>query len=384
MKSKITILFCVIILLGACAPNKDFLAEDPKGQLFPDNFLNNANELSMMNNALYWQFIHAMDRPYQSMEIKLPSSDDILGTGNQRAYYNEMEDNMNISAGGDADIQAGWERCYNAINQANAIIANYHNADGKVVEADLNAYAAQAYFIRAFTYFWLVRFYNNIPLITTAFQPDTKKEITCSKALEVYNLIISDLQFAEEWLPVAWSDNTLRTGGAVTQGAAKSLLSKVYLQMAGFPVNGGTEYYVKARDKAKEVIDNASVYGYALREHFYQVWDPYWQYNTTPDEPILWAEHNIVNDEYSVRAPNPSRPIELGGWESMIAENGFFNRFPSGERKDFTFVTDFYVNGGQHYTYNDLKCKHPCYRKLWADNLSEGWAWENRNDPSSL
>ncbi len=385
MKRKIIILLSVIFLIGACQSNEDFLAESPKGQLFPDNFLNNETELAMMNNSLYWMWIHAMDRPYQSMEIKYASSDDVLGTGNQRACYNEMEVNMDITSGGDADIQAGWERCYNCINQANAIINNYHNADGAVTEATLNAYAAQAHFMRAFTYFWLVRFYNNIPLITTAYQPDAKKEVTCAKAADIYSLIISDLQFAEEWLPVTWSDNTLKTGGAVTTGAAKSVLAKVYLQMAGFPVNGGTEYYAKARDKAKEIIDNASTYGYALREHFYEVWDPYWKaYQTNPDEAILWAAHSTVNDEYTVRAPNPSRPIEFGGWESMIAENGFFKRFPEGERKDFTFVTDFYVNGGQHYTYKDLTCKHPCYRKLWADDLSAGWDWENRNGQSSL
>jgi len=70
MKRKIIILLSVIFLIGACQSNEDFLAESPKGQLFPDNFLNNETELAMMNNSLYWMWIHAMDRPYQSMEIK--------------------------------------------------------------------------------------------------------------------------------------------------------------------------------------------------------------------------------------------------------------------------------------------------------------------------
>lgn len=151
--------------------------------------------------------------------------------------------------------------------------------------------------------------------------------------------------------------------------------------MAGFPVNGGTEYYAKARDKAKEIIDNADKYGYALRDHFYQVWDPYWKaYQIPKDEVILWIEH--TPNDYTTRAPNPSRPIEFGGWESMVAEMGFFNRFPEGERKEFTFVTDLYYNGIR-YSYTDLKCAHPLYRKLWADDLTPGWEWENRNNPDS-
>ena len=384
MKNKILLLIgcAIFVFFTSCESNSEFLEEDPKGQLFPDNFMNNETELQLMNNSLYFIWAHAMDRPYQSMEIKFASSDDVLGTGNQRVYYNEMEVNSNISTGADADIQLGWERAYNTINQANSIINNYHNADDNVDEETLNAYAGQAYFIRAFTYFWLVRFFNNIPLITTAFQPD--EDVTCSKAADVYSLIISDLKFAENWLPIKWSESYMATGGAVTQGAAKSLLSKVYLQMAGFPVNGGTEYYEKARDKAKAVIDSASIFGYALRSHFYEVWDPYWEgYEISPDEPILWIAHSSVDPDYTVRSPMPSRPIELSGWESMVAETGFYNRFPEGERKDFTFVTDFYIKGGTHYSYTDFKCNHPTYRKWFADNLTEGWEWENRNDPTS-
>ncbi|MCO5238220.1 MAG: RagB/SusD family nutrient uptake outer membrane protein [Chitinophagaceae bacterium] len=378
---KLIFFLIIIVSITSCQRDKEFLMEDPKGRLFPDNFFNNATELELANNSLYAIFDRAIGRPYQSMSIKFASSDDIIGTGNQRLFYNEMEVNLDITVGADNDIQLGWERAYDAINQANAIINNYHNADGTLSEANLNAWAAQAHYIRSFMYFWLVRFYNDIPLITTAFVPDTKKEVTLSKAADVYALIIADLQFAEEWLPVTWT-GYMKKGGAATKGAAKSTLAKVYLQMAGYPVNGGTEYYAKARDKAKEVIDNAGAYGYALRDHFYQVWDPYWSaYDIPQDEVILWLEH--TSDDYTTMAPLQSRPIELGGWEFLVAENAFFNRFPAGERKDFTFITDFYISGGGHYTYADLKANHPLYRKLWADDLTPGWEWEKRNEPGN-
>lgn len=385
MKKIYLILLLVLVSFASCELGGGFLDEDPKGYLFPENFYNNEEELKMANNALYSHWVDALNRPYESMEIKYASADDILGTGNQRQCYNEIEINLENSVGIDADISKGWERCYDVINIANSIVLNHRRAEGKVTEETLNRYAAQAHFIRAYMYFWLVRFYNNIPLIETAFQPDDNKTVRCSKASEVYDLIVRDLKFAEEYLPIDWKDfdNTLRTGGAITKGAAKSTLSKVYLQMAGFPINGGNEYYALARDKAKEVIDNAGTYGYELRNHFYQVWDPYWKpYSFATDEVIIWTAQSLINDEYSVRAPNPCRPIEFGGWESMIAEKGFYERFPEGERKEYTFVTDFY-KGGEHYNYMDLKCQHPAYRKMWADNLTEGWEWETRNEPNS-
>ncbi len=381
MKSKIILILAVIVFFVSCESNEDFLEEKTKGKLFLDSFMNDAAELEMMNNSLYRYWCSAINRNYESFEIKCASADDILGTGNQRIYYNEMEVNMDITSGGDNDIRKGWDRAYETINMANSIINNYHNAEGTVSESELNAWAAQAHFIRAFTYFWTVRFFNNIPLITDAFVPDTEKEITCSPSRDVYDLIVSDLEFAEEWLPVTWT-GYMKEGGAVTKGAAKSLLASVYLHMAGFPINGGNEYYAKARDKAKEVIDNAGEYGYALREHFWQVWDPYWSAYAIPkDEIIIWFERTTT--DYSRRAPMPSRPIEFSGWESMIAERGFYNRFPEGERKEFTFVTDFYQSSGNYYHYTDLTCKHPCYRKLWADDLTPGWEWENRNEPDS-
>jgi hypothetical protein len=36
-----------------------------------------------------------------------------------------------------------------------------------------------------------------------------------------------------------------------------------------------------------------------------------------------------------------------------------------------------------YHHYTDLVVKHPCYRKLWADDLVGEWKWENRNSPTS-
>ena len=386
MKKIVIVLIAAMACFFSCESNEQFLKEDPKGQLFSDNFMNNLQELELMNMGLYNLFARSdgpFDRPYESFEIKYASSDDIIGTGNQRACFLDIEVNLEFTSRSNDDIQLAWERTYNCINQANVIINNYRNAEDAMPEAELNKWGAQAHFIRAFTYFWLVRFFNNIPLVLDAYTPDEKREMTCSSSKDVYEVIISDLQFAEQWLPVKWTGPMMK-GGAVTKGAAKSLLAKVYLQMAGFPVNGGTEYYVKARDKAKEVIDQADEHGYGLYDHFWQLWDANWSAHERPvEEVIIWMAH--TTSHYTVRTPNCSRPNELGfgGWEMMVAELGFYNRFPEGERKEFTFITDFYHSNGSHYHFTELRCAHPCYRKWWADNLTTGWEWDKRDEPDS-
>src|SRR5690606_18820824 len=72
-----------------------------------------------------------------------------------------------------------------------------------------------------------------------------------SSVEEIYAFIVEDLTTAESsGLP--FTDPS----GRVTLGAIKSLLSSVYLTMAGYPLQKGTEYYQKAADKAWEVIDS--------------------------------------------------------------------------------------------------------------------------------
>jgi hypothetical protein len=70
---------------------------------------------------------------------------------------------------------------------------------------------------------------------------------------EMYELIVADLKFAEENLPAQYS---AADKGRVTSGGATALLGKVYMTMAGYPLNKGTEYYNLAIGKFEEVINN--------------------------------------------------------------------------------------------------------------------------------
>jgi hypothetical protein len=110
----------------------------------------------------------------------------------------------------------------------------------------------EAYFLRAWFYFNLVQMFGNIPLVTepTSLQSEQLRPAQ-AKPEEVYKLIVDDLKIAEA-AGLPWTDPS----GKVSLGAVKSLLAKVYLTMAGFPLQKGTEYYDLAAKKAEEVIDS--------------------------------------------------------------------------------------------------------------------------------
>ena len=142
-----------------------------------------------------------------------------------------------------------WTGFYNGIANANLAISRIPAI--KMNETTKKSLLGEAHFLRAFYYYYLVKLYGDIPLTTEPINfssPDLYPHKATKE--EVYQLIISDLKEAEQsGLPAV--DLT----GKASLGAVKSLLSSVYLTMAGYPLNKGVAYHRLAAEKAKEVLD---------------------------------------------------------------------------------------------------------------------------------
>ncbi|TLV00878.1 RagB/SusD family nutrient uptake outer membrane protein [Dyadobacter luticola] len=147
--------------------------------------------------------------------------------------------------------QTYWTSYYKGIAGANLSIAKVPGIPG-IDPNEAKKLLGEAYFLRAFYYFNLVRMFGAIPLVTEPVNLQSEQlKPTQATPAQVYDLIVADLTTAEaSGLP--WTDNT----GKVSLGAVKSLLSQVYLTMAGFPLQKGATHYDLAAKKAKEVIDS--------------------------------------------------------------------------------------------------------------------------------
>ena len=84
---------------------------------------------------------------------------------------------------------------------------------------------------------------------------------------------------------------------AVSQGAVKATLAYVYMAMAGWPLNKGTEYYQLAAAKAKEVIDASKkgTYYYKLLPDYKQVYSM--EYNKNNPEVLLGVYGEIRTEK---------------------------------------------------------------------------------------
>lgn len=412
------------LLLTSCESNNNFLEEDLRGHRVPENYFNTIEELQSADAGLRYLFMRTIQMPYESCEFIDIAGDDIFGS-RARNDFKDWEVNASPTT---SAIQicttAGWESYWNAVNSANGIIQNCDEGGEKrqtllstgLSEEMINAYVATAKIVRAYTYFQMVTQFNQVPLVTSWYAPDVKKEQRLSPAKDIYEkVIIPDLQYAEKWLPLNSKEVSkffnytpnMAKGGAFTQGAAKSLLAKVYLQEAGFPVKAEGAY-AKAAAKAKEVMDNADTYGYGLENHYWEAHDPYWCFKPLKDkeEKVMWFQ--VDGDrECTTRGPLGCRPNSgFGGWNLFVAEIGFFTLFPEGERKDYTFVTEFHTKDkmatitgqdSKNFKWFEGENIHPMYRKTWACPLNNvkkckicgelhpnGWDWTKRNEEGNL
>ncbi|QMW06558.1 RagB/SusD family nutrient uptake outer membrane protein [Spirosoma foliorum] len=151
-----------------------------------------------------------------------------------------------------------WKESYTAINRANIAIARIPAIS--MNETLRTRLINEAKFLRALTYFTLVRLWGDVPLIVQETGSLEKEAIQVSRtpAEQVYQQIISDLTDAEA-LPNSYSG---ADAGRATGGAAKAILAKVYLTR---------QEWSKAATKSLEVINGP--YGYDLFENFADVFN---------------------------------------------------------------------------------------------------------------
>lgn len=158
-----------------------------------------------------------------------------------------------------------WNSSYRGIANANLAIAKIPeiNMDENLKKKLLG----EARFLRAYNYYNLVRIFGMVPLILEPVDLNSPLLYPVQASVDdIYSLIVDDLMTAEtSGLPL----NDI--SGRVTLGAVKSLLSSVYLTMAGYPLQKGAAYYQKAADKAKEVIDSGV---YSLFTSYDDLHDP--------------------------------------------------------------------------------------------------------------
>ncbi len=193
------------------------------------------------------------------------------GADGSHKYLNWYNNQHNSSA---AYFRDTWRIFYRSINQANAVINRAEAIEN--MDANLkNTRLAEVKFLRALSYFNLVRHYGDVHL---SLEETEGVETTANRTskTEIYNAIISDLNEAISALPDSQSDY-----GRVTKPAAQFLLAKVHL------TNGNAQGAV---DNMTAVINNSR---FALLEE----WSDLWDINNEENSEVVFS---IINSKQQV------------------------------------------------------------------------------------
>lgn len=126
-------------------------------------------------------------------------------------------------------FESFYQNCYKAINIANSIIK--YAPDITMSDDTRNVAMGEAYFFRAFNYFYLVKYFGGVPLITTPSEDISKLQTAKSATADVYAQIESDLKQAVDLLP---TKKFYANGNRVGKYAAAMLLTSVYMQQGKY------------------------------------------------------------------------------------------------------------------------------------------------------
>lgn len=239
-KLKIFLPF-LLLIVGSCKDS--FFEVTPRGQLTAENFFQTEEHALLATNAVYnvmrnWE-IHVF--AYIGCTDILSDDSDKGSEPNDAVFLLEM-DNLLFDAANIAP-KTVWDGYYRAIFRANIAIERIPEI--KMDAALQNRLIAESKFLRAYFYFNLVRWFGDVPLVTKQLTQDEFKQ-SRAKTADVYAQIIADLKAAIDVLPEKskYSGDDL---GRATKGAARGLLSKVYLT---------SKDYVNAEKYAIELINS--------------------------------------------------------------------------------------------------------------------------------
>ncbi len=322
------------------------LEEDPVGLLSPDGFFQTTTDIQ---TAVDGALTHAINEEVwgRKLSIALMLRSDMVDLATTQTRRVEMNEHT-ITTDNEM-VYDPWTRIWLGISAANTAISGAEDVD--VSDETKNPVTAQAYFIRAFYYFHLVRLFGDIPYFDA---PITDTEAAASVELtseaDVYAHIISDLEYAETWLP-----ETVASRAIPSKGAASSYLALVYLTMAGN--DSGSEYWQMAFDKAEEVINNATTYEIALDDDYQTLFNA--NKIDASNEPIFALDYNNVeadDNAYDQTAPMTGVRGDMsdydddsddndGGWSVAVPAMAVYNSFDAADyRTGVCFQTEAMIN----------------------------------------
>lgn len=216
---------------------KDYLTETEPGTTLLSDFYNSTPACIQNVTGCYVPLMWEYKGTYLSeWFIGDIASDDALKGGGSTTDMSDAYDFENWRTTSSNGLLLQFYRAqYQGIGRCNLAIKNLskiETLDKQWTKELKNRLLGEAYFLRAYYYFRLVRIYGGVPITTDVIDDASMWGIQRSTAGQVFDQILKDLAQAEEYLWLKKDMKKDEDEGRATKGAAQAMLMKVNLYMA--------------------------------------------------------------------------------------------------------------------------------------------------------
>ncbi len=291
-------MFTLLLAMSGCKKDSDFL-DIPPIQVLPSEvaFSDPALVLSILgdlyNRQLDFSGLDNGWRSFADFSESFPSENG--------SYFLVQRTGWDYSEWG-----INWAATYTYIRELNLFLERIA-ASTALTQADKTRFTAEGRFLRANTYFEMVKRMGGVPLITTSLQYDPSKgdvtavQVARSKESDVYDFVINEAEAIKGLLP-----NDVNEKSRATKAAALAMESRAALYAAsiakynattpqvstpggevGIAASLATSYYTKALAASREIINGSS--------------GSYQLYNVLPDKSdnfaAIFLDKSSVNQE---------------------------------------------------------------------------------------
>lgn len=356
----------LLLLLTMTVSCSDFLEENPEHTVSQSNYYTTAQDARAAVNAIYaYLAAYNLDGGgpfpgntagvyHSTFWVTIGLASDNMENNQLGAIQNDQLSTFSYNPE-NSNLSEIWRIHYKVIFLANIAIERIPEI---AMNADERAQLVnEAKFLRGLMYFNLVRMFGKVPLVTSEEAPLTPE---AAEVDEIYTQIITDFTDAEA-LP---ADGAIQEGRA-TRGAAKAMLSKVYLTLKDFE---------NASKKAFEVIDGEN---YALWENFEDVFKLSSRGGKEAIFSVGFGDAGGGISFWEVGQFNVRLlPVELAnereavtnaqGWQ--VAAEDLYNSYSNDDaRKAATFMTSFLNDAGETVTLDKVYIQ-----KYWDEEANPG------------
>jgi len=330
---KIKYISVLILLIFITACSDDFLDRAPLDTINTNNFWQSeADAIGAINGAyqpLQWPKLYNI----RMWVTDIMAGNSIVGAGGGTDGI-ETQDLANfVTTTDNPGVLDLWRGPWPIILRCNLVL---ENVPGMNIDENLkNRILGEAKFLRGLSYFILVRFFGDIPLITTPQSPGDDLRVTRTDKDLVYDQIIKDFEDAIQLLPSREQYSDADKGRA-SKGSATGLLAKVYLTLGNW----------------QEVVDlcnDVETLGYELNNEYGQNFDVN---NENSIESLFeiqyvsnagygfWDNENQSSWLSTFTGPRNSDMVAGGwGWDQPTQE--FVDNYEDADkRKDVTILYD--------------------------------------------